>query len=324
MPSRLWRVIAVQIPIKGSISDTFQSLENAKRAPASCIDCSGQAFSWRVSPTLNSHCATGIEGAAITPTKAFNAENFGGQARYSVSPVLPSGLSLDALTGVISGTPIALQKEAVYTATGRGDTHGYSTSTMVIKVQQSKKIEASENVDIELGLDQDSEIKVEPGSVKVEATPEPPPAVENAIDTQISFTLIDDDPAESVTVVVEFGEALPGGATACKVLGDTWVEITLPLLIAEYLRAIREFSRFGEPLNHELVIERCREHGLTTFKEYFDWLMQNIWIPCTEFGMKANLNQVLLLLRSGAKGRYFANVKCIFVQRIDVLAQAVS
>ena len=47
-------------------------------------------------------------------------------------------------------------------------------------------------------------------------------------------------------------------------------------------------------------------------------------MPGTQFGMKANLDQVLLLLRSGAIGRYFANVKWIFVQRIDVLSQAVS
>ena len=95
-------------------------------------------------------------------------------------------------------------------------------------------------------------------------------------------------------------------------------------LIAEYLRATREFSGFGEPLSHELVIERCRQHGLTTFKEYLEWLMENICMPGTQFGMKANLDQVLLLLRSGAIGRYFANVKWIFVQRVDVLSQAVS
>lgn len=95
-------------------------------------------------------------------------------------------------------------------------------------------------------------------------------------------------------------------------------------MISEYLRATREFSGFGEPLSHELVIERCEEHGLATFKDYLDWLMENICVPGTEFGMKANLDQVLMLLRSGAVGRYFANINWIFVQRIDVLAQAVS
>lgn len=95
-------------------------------------------------------------------------------------------------------------------------------------------------------------------------------------------------------------------------------------VISEYLRATREFSGFGEPLSHGLVIERCEQHGLTTFKNYLDWLMENICVPGTEFGMKANLDQVLMLLRSGAVGRYFANVKWIFVQRVDVVAQAVS
>lgn len=95
-------------------------------------------------------------------------------------------------------------------------------------------------------------------------------------------------------------------------------------VISEYLRATREFSGFGEPLSHGLVIERCEQHGLTTFKGYLDWLMENICVPGTEFGMKANLDQVLMLLRSGAIGQYFDNVKWIFVQRVDVLAQAVS
>lgn len=39
-------------------------------------------------------------------------------ATFSVSPALPSGLSLNATTGVISGTPAAVQSSVVYTITG--------------------------------------------------------------------------------------------------------------------------------------------------------------------------------------------------------------
>jgi Putative Ig domain len=37
---------------------------------------------------------------------------------YSVSPQLPAGLSMDAQTGVIGGTPVGMHERAVYTVTG--------------------------------------------------------------------------------------------------------------------------------------------------------------------------------------------------------------
>jgi hypothetical protein len=169
---------------------------------------------------------SGIVDSAITATTAFTATNFKGAVRYSVRPALPRGLSLDTDTGVISGTPTATQSATTYTVTGTGATSGTATSTVAIKVQQSKKVEVSDDVDLELGLDLDSELEVVPGSVKVEDVPEPPSGVENAIDTQVSFSLTGVDPSESVTIVVEFGEVLPDGAKAYKIMGDTWIEIT--------------------------------------------------------------------------------------------------
>lgn len=41
----------------------------------------------------------------------------GSVAAFSVSPALPSGLSLNAATGTISGTPLAMQPQAAYTVT---------------------------------------------------------------------------------------------------------------------------------------------------------------------------------------------------------------
>ena len=177
-----------------------------------------------LSPTAQR--VSGIENSAITPTTALTASNFTGRVTYSVRPALPPGLSLDARTGVISGTPTALQKVATYTVTGAGATAGTATSTVMIKIQQSKKIEASEDVDLELGLDLDSDLEVVPGSVKVREAAAPPAEVENAIGTQVSFSLTGVDPAETVSVVVEFGEVLPDDAKAYKVMGDDWIEIT--------------------------------------------------------------------------------------------------
>ncbi|HET8732539.1 MAG TPA: putative Ig domain-containing protein, partial [Anaeromyxobacteraceae bacterium] len=60
--------------------------------------------------------ATYPVGAAITP----NAPTNGGGAitSYSVSPALPAGLTLDAASGIVAGTPTAATTQATYTVTG--------------------------------------------------------------------------------------------------------------------------------------------------------------------------------------------------------------
>ena len=55
---------------------------------------------------------------------------------YSVSPVLPAGLSIHALTGVISGTPEVAQARAVYTVTG-SNSAGSITAQVAITVEAS-------------------------------------------------------------------------------------------------------------------------------------------------------------------------------------------
>ncbi len=56
-------------------------------------------------------------------TTAVLAEfGFTGPVTYSISPVLPSGLSLDTETGVISGTPVATLSQTAFTITGSDGT----------------------------------------------------------------------------------------------------------------------------------------------------------------------------------------------------------
>ncbi|MGZ3755123.1 MAG: putative Ig domain-containing protein [Mucilaginibacter sp.] len=50
---------------------------------------------------------------------------------YSISPVLPTGLSFNSTTGVISGTPTAITASAVYSISG-GNTSGISTTTVTL------------------------------------------------------------------------------------------------------------------------------------------------------------------------------------------------
>lgn len=95
-------------------------------------------------------------------------------------------------------------------------------------------------------------------------------------------------------------------------------------LLGEYLRATGCFSGFGEPLSHQLVIARAKEHKLYTLEDYLRWLMDNVARPGTQFGLKLSLDQVVLLLRSGAIPRIFKNVNWLHIYRRDLVAQAVS
>ncbi len=77
---------------------------------------------------------TATAGQAITPTTAYTPDGLVGTVSYAVSPALPSGLTLDATTGVITGTPTAAQAATTYTVTGTGSTSGSATATVSISV----------------------------------------------------------------------------------------------------------------------------------------------------------------------------------------------
>jgi hypothetical protein len=73
-------------------------------------------------------------GTTITSTSALTGSNFTGAVAYTISPALPTGLSLNPSTGVISGTPTVSQVATTHTITGRGATAGTATSSVGITV----------------------------------------------------------------------------------------------------------------------------------------------------------------------------------------------
>jgi len=81
-----------------------------------------------------SQTVSGLVGTAITPTSALTGTNFTGSVSYAINPPLPTGLTMDATTGVISGTPTATQSASSYTITGTGATSGSATATVSITV----------------------------------------------------------------------------------------------------------------------------------------------------------------------------------------------
>lgn len=75
-----------------------------------------------------------IAGQPITPNTPITS---GGEiTQYSVSPALPAGLSLNAVSGVISGTPSAVALVALYTVSG-SNTAGSVTAQLKIEVRAS-------------------------------------------------------------------------------------------------------------------------------------------------------------------------------------------
>jgi hypothetical protein len=73
-----------------------------------------------------------VRGIAITPNTP--SSSGGAITKYSISPTLPAGLSLDPQTGAITGTPAAVTPAALYTVTG-SNTAGNDTARLEIEVK---------------------------------------------------------------------------------------------------------------------------------------------------------------------------------------------
>lgn len=100
------------------------------------LDDGPPVLSWRLLPSIgpSAQTVTGTVGTAISATAELSAAWFSGAVLYTVSPQLPSGLSLNATTGVISGTPTAVTASTVHTITGTGATTGIATATVTVSV----------------------------------------------------------------------------------------------------------------------------------------------------------------------------------------------
>ena len=83
--------------------------------------------------TPTAQVINGIVGTAISPTSRFTLENFTLIPRYSVYPALPNGLSIDPVTGVVSGTPTVAYPSTRHwiTASAGGNSESASSTLQV-------------------------------------------------------------------------------------------------------------------------------------------------------------------------------------------------
>lgn len=88
---------------------------------------------------------TGTVGTAITATAAFTDTEFTGTKTFSITPALPAGLSLNTLTGVISGTPTAGQAQRVHLITAF-DGSVFSTATVTITIAGTSALTPSTQI----------------------------------------------------------------------------------------------------------------------------------------------------------------------------------
>lgn len=85
------------------------------------------------SMTPSTQTVTAVAGAAITPTTAFTVTDVPGTKTFAITPAMPTGLTMNSTSGVISGTPLSTLSATTYTITVSDGTVS-ATATVSITV----------------------------------------------------------------------------------------------------------------------------------------------------------------------------------------------
>jgi hypothetical protein len=87
-------------------------------------------------PSNLSYSPATVSGTVGTAISSLTPTVTGTVDSYSVDPALPDGLSIDASSGVISGTPTAIAASATYTVTAENE-GGSTTATVTVTVNSA-------------------------------------------------------------------------------------------------------------------------------------------------------------------------------------------
>ena len=122
----------------GSISGTPQIAQSATTITITGTGATAGTDTTTVTITINpaitptTQTITGTVGTAITATTPFTPFGFTGLITYTISPALPAGLTLNASTGVISGTATIGQVATNHTITATDSLSRTATSTVSV------------------------------------------------------------------------------------------------------------------------------------------------------------------------------------------------
>ena len=83
--------------------------------------------------TPGSQAISGVAGIAIATTSVLAAPTVTGAKTFTVTPALPTGLTISATTGAVSGTPTVVSTQTTYIVTATDGTN-FATSTLTIVV----------------------------------------------------------------------------------------------------------------------------------------------------------------------------------------------
>jgi hypothetical protein len=127
--------------LTGLITGTPTTITPAASYTVTAMNTGGVSTTASVAITVNDVAPNGLtysanlavctKGTPITPDAP--SVSGGAVVSYAVSPALPAGLSLDPLTGFITGTPAAVAATASYTVTAT-NTGGSTTASVTITV----------------------------------------------------------------------------------------------------------------------------------------------------------------------------------------------
>ena len=187
---------------------------------------------WSAAPAITPATQTvrGQVGTAITATTAYTATGFTGAVSYAISPTLPAGLSLNATTGVISGTPTATQTTATFTVTATGATSGTATATVSITILATQATGTTPGGPVTASITGGTCLGYQNGSAQF-TVPAGAPVGETFPYGVFGFTALNCGAGGTVTITLTYPAALPTGTKYWKNINGTWVDWTSKVTI---------------------------------------------------------------------------------------------